>query len=55
MAQIGQAIGTKMLEMKTLEHYPILHHFLAKLYSELDVFTVEDMLEFFTVWFECHE
>jgi len=32
--------------MKRLEQYPILHRFLARLYSELDVFTVEDMLAY---------
>ena len=32
--------------MKRLEQYPILHHFLARLYSELDVFSVEDMLAY---------
>ena len=46
MAQIGQVIGTKMLEMKRVEQYPILHHFLARLYRELDVFSAKDMLAY---------
>jgi len=32
--------------MHRLEHYPILHRFLARLYSELDIFEVEDMMAF---------
>ena len=32
--------------MHRLEQYPILHRFLARLYSELDIFEVEDMMAF---------
>ena len=32
--------------MHKLNHYPILHRFLARLYSELDIFDVKDMLAF---------
>ena len=32
--------------MLRLEQYPILHRFLARLYSELDIFEVDDMMAF---------
>jgi len=32
--------------MHRLEQYPILHRFLARLYSELDIFEVDDMMAF---------
>lgn len=32
--------------MHRLEDYPILHRFLARLYSELDIFEVDDMMAF---------
>ena len=32
--------------MKNLKNFPILHHFLARLYSKLDIFEVKDMLSF---------
>ncbi len=35
-----------MVTIKRLEAYPILHRFLARLYSELEIFEVEDMLAF---------
>ncbi len=34
------------IEMKRLNRYPILHRFLARLYTELDIFEVEDMMAF---------
>ncbi len=32
--------------MRKLSSYPILHHFLARLYEDLNIFEVEDMLAF---------
>ena len=35
-----------MSNIKRLKSYPILHRFLARLYSELDIFEVDDMMSF---------
>ena len=39
-------MGVSSVKLKRLSHYPILHQFLARLYSELDIFDVEDMYAF---------
>jgi len=39
-------MSEQQTELKRLTQYPILHRFLARLYSELDIFDVDDMYAF---------
>jgi len=39
-------MNKQLVELKRLSQYPILHRFLARLYSELDIFDVDDMYAF---------
>ena len=45
-AKKRKGVITEMNQIKRLEAYPILHRFLARLYSELEIFEVEDMFAF---------
>ena len=43
---VNMSIKKVMNNTKRLKSYPILHRFLARLYSELDIFEVDDIIAF---------